>query len=87
MNSTVAQQPPFLATGDPCVSKTSNELTHMGYSMRTTEWRYAEWPAWKCYGIGGDPNRCADMSTPGAVWAVRGFQARFYMYHCMWFAV
>ena len=37
--------------------------------MRTSEWRYAEWPAWKCHGIEGDPNRCADMSKPGAVWS------------------
>jgi len=66
MNSTAAlATPPYLATGDPCISAPGNELTHMGYSMRTSEWRYAEWPAWKCYGIGGDPNACSDISGGG----------------------
>jgi hypothetical protein len=41
----------------------------MGYSMRTSEWRYAEWPAWRCNGKDGDTDRCADMGQPGAVWA------------------
>ena len=69
MNSTLANQPPFLATRDPCVTDNANKITHMGYSMRTAEWRYAEWPVWKCFGLSGDPNRCADMSAQGAVWA------------------
>lgn len=70
MNSTAAHQAPFLATGDPCVGHTPNLVTHMGYSMRTSDWRYAEWPAWKCYGLGGDPNQCSNMSShPGAVWS------------------
>ena len=64
MNSTQAlSTPPFLATGDPCVNLPANQITHMGYSMRTSEWRYAEWPAWKCTGIGGDENICADMHS------------------------
>ena len=29
MNSTMAQQPPFLATRDPCVGLRANEVTHM----------------------------------------------------------
>ena len=37
--------------------------------MRTSLWRYAEWPAWKCYGMDGNPDRCSDMSKPGAIWA------------------
>ena len=37
--------------------------------MRTSDWRYAEWPAWKCHGLGGDANWCSDMSAPGAVWS------------------
>ena len=41
----------------------------MGYSMRTSEWRYAEWPAWKCHGLDGDVNQCSNMSTAGAVWS------------------
>lgn len=66
MNSTAAlSTPPFLATGDPCISVPANQITHMGYSMRTAEWRYAEWPAWKCHGIDGDVNACADMATGG----------------------
>ena len=65
----MASQPPFLATRDPCVGDNANQVTHMGYSMRTSLWRYAEWPAWKCHGMNGDPNRCADMSKPGATWA------------------
>lgn len=69
MNSTTASQPPFLGTRDPCVGHTANQVTHMGYSMRTTDWRYAEWPAWKCHGIDGDVNWCSDMSKPGAVWS------------------
>jgi arylsulfatase A-like enzyme len=32
MNSTQATQPPFLATRDPCVGHTANQVTHMGYS-------------------------------------------------------
>ena len=70
MNSTAEQQAPFLATGDPCTGVTPNQVTHMGYSMRTSDWRYGEWPAWKCYGLGGDPNQCSNMSShPGAVWS------------------
>jgi len=69
MNSTQAQDPPFLPTRDPCVSHTANQVTHMGYSMRTPLWRYAEWPAWKCHGLGGDPNWCSNMSAPDAVWS------------------
>jgi hypothetical protein len=69
MNSSMASEPPFLATRDPCVGLHANQVTHMGYTMRTSLWRYAEWPAWKCHGIGGDENRCADMSVVGAVWS------------------
>eukprot|EP00937_MAST-01D_sp_MAST-1D-sp2_P006715 g6715.t1 len=69
MNSTQARDPPFLATRDPCVGHTANQVTHMGYSMRTSQWRYAEWPAWKCHGRDGDPNWCSDMSAAGAVWS------------------
>ena len=41
----------------------------MGYSMRTSEWRYAEWPRWRCFGSAADPDTCADMSQPGRVWS------------------
>jgi iduronate 2-sulfatase len=69
MNSTQAQTAPFLATRDPCVGHTANQVTHMGYSMRTSDWRYAEWPAWKCFGLDGDVNWCSNMSEPSAVWS------------------
>ena len=70
MNSTMAAQAPFLATQDPCVGHPANEVTHMGYSMRTSLWRYAEWPAWVCHGADGSPNRCSrGMPAAGAVWS------------------
>ena len=69
MNSSLASEPPFLATRDPCVGFHANQVTHMGYSMRSADWRYAEWPAWKCHGMQGNLDRCADMSKPGAAWA------------------
>jgi hypothetical protein len=65
MNSTMVSKPPFLATQDPCVGHPANQLTHMGYSMRTSDWRYAEWPVWRCYGIDGDPNHCSQLSKDG----------------------
>ena len=40
----------------------------MGYSMRTAEWRYAEWPKWVCHGLGGNPNQCSNL-TSGGVWS------------------
>jgi hypothetical protein len=42
MNSTLAASPPFLATEDPCYKHPPNEFTHMGYSMRTLDYRYTE---------------------------------------------
>lgn len=30
----------------------------MGYTIRTDEWRYTEWPRWKCY----DTNVCDDAA-------------------------
>ena len=42
MNSTAGlANPPYLATGDPCVGHTANMVTHMGYSMRTAKWSNA----------------------------------------------
>jgi hypothetical protein len=32
MNSTLASEPPFLATRDPCVGDHADQVTHMGYS-------------------------------------------------------
>ena len=46
MNSTQQQAPPYLATRDPCVGHPANQVTHMGYSMRTAEWRYTLWLRW-----------------------------------------
>ena len=41
-------------------------LSSQGYSMRTAEWRYAEWPRWVCHGADGNPNSCSDMGkAPG----------------------
>lgn len=69
MNSTMAKTPPFLAAEDPCVGHTANQITHMGYSMRTAEWRYAEWPKWVCYGLDGDPDRCSDLGKTMGSWS------------------
>jgi hypothetical protein len=70
MNSTIAQQPPYLATRDTCTGGDANQVTHMGYSMRTATWRYAEWPAWKCYGLDGNgPNSCSNVNSTGAAWS------------------
>ena len=69
MNSTLKDEPPHLATRDPCIGGHANQVTHMGYGMRTSEWRYADWPAWRCTGTAGDQDACADMSRPGSVWS------------------
>lgn len=47
-------------------SRGSVWLQHMGYSMRTAEWRYAEWPRWICNGSGDDDNACSDLSKAGS---------------------
>jgi hypothetical protein len=40
-----------------------DQLTQMGgHSIRTSEWVYAEWPAWRCTGTAGDQDACASMS-------------------------
>lgn len=41
-------------------------LLRFADSMRTALWRYAEWPAWVCYGADGNPNSCSDMGSRGA---------------------
>lgn len=48
-------------SGDPCTGVPSNQFTHMGYTMRTAEWRYTEWLQWRCF----DANNC----TGAAQWS------------------
>ena len=48
MNSTMRLKPPYMGNGDPCTGVPSNQFTHMGYTMRTSKWRYTEWPRWVC---------------------------------------
>eukprot|EP00966_Prymnesium_polylepis_P098884 2290015-Prymnesium_polylepis.1 len=47
LNTSKAQEPPYLGTRDPCVGVPAYEFTHMGYTVRTARWRYTEWPRWK----------------------------------------
>ena len=67
MNSSLAQSPPFLATEDPCYKHPPNEFTHMGFSMRTQDYRYTEWVVWRCT----DPAACTNVftSTTSADWS------------------
>ena len=46
VNTSMAREPPYLGTRDPCNQVPADEFTHMGHSIRTAEWRYTEWPRW-----------------------------------------
>mmetsp|Transcript_78508 Transcript_78508/g.156037 ORF Transcript_78508/g.156037 Transcript_78508/m.156037 type:complete len:218 (-) Transcript_78508:133-786(-) len=47
LNTSKSHEPPYLGTRDPCIGVPAREFTHMGYTMRTADWRYTEWPRWK----------------------------------------
>ena len=38
-NTSKSKEPPYLGTRDPCIGVPANEFTHMGYSLRTADWR------------------------------------------------
>ena len=58
MNSTLVNVPPYTANRDACCGHPADEFTHMGLSIRSSEWRYSLWARW-------DGTRCAPMIAPG----------------------
>lgn len=74
LNTSMAKEPPYLGTRDPCIGVPANEFTHMGYTVRTSAWRFTEWPRWlatlepdwgridgvELYAHAGDDGTCLD---------------------------
>eukprot|EP00940_MAST-03C_sp_MAST-3C-sp2_P000707 g707.t1 len=72
MNSTEAQTiPPYSPNEDACTGVPSNQFTHMGYCIRTSDWRYCEWPEWGC----NDLNKCEGTSPR---WSTVGANTELY---------
>jgi hypothetical protein len=46
MNGTFSQGNRTNPWSDPCGQRPSNSFTLMGYSLRTSQWRYTEWRNW-----------------------------------------
>jgi arylsulfatase A-like enzyme len=64
-NKEMPTDDPGFITDERCASVKKQDFRYMGYSMRTTEWRYTEWAVWD--GTTLKPIWTADPTATGAL--------------------